>query len=151
MPYDIIIGRDEEERKKFGDRGIVLLGKHYVKMGQVTSLSNNIYMDVIRSHVVFIVGKRGSGKSYSMGVIAEGVADLPKDISENIAVILLDTMGIYWTMKYPNLKDVELLEQWKLKPQALNVSIFTPVGYYKDYKDRGIPTDFHPNLILMTG
>ncbi len=141
MPYDIIIGRDEEERKKFGEKGIVFLGKHYVKMGQVTSLSNNIYMDVSRSHVVFIVGKRGSGKSYSMGIIAEGVSDLPKEVSENIAVIILDTMGIYWTMKYPNLQEAELLEQWKMKPRGLNVNIFTPVGYYKDYKDKGIPTD----------
>jgi len=142
MPYDIIIGRDEEERKKFGEKGVVLLGKHYVKMGQVTSLSNNIYMDVARTHVVFVVGKRGSGKSYTMGIIAEGVADLPSEVSQNISVILLDTMGIYWTMKYPNLKDAELLEQWKLKPKGLNVIIFTPVGYYKDYKDKGIPTDF---------
>jgi len=142
MPYDIIIGRDEEERKKFGDKGIILLGKHYVKMGQVTSLSNNIYMDVARSHVVFVVGKRGSGKSYTMGVIAEGMSDLPKEVSQNIAVVLLDTMGIYWTMKYPNLKDAELLEEWKLKPKGLNVTIFTPVGYFKEYKEKGIPTDF---------
>ena len=142
MPYDIIIGRDEEERKQWGDKGVVFLGKHYVKMGQVTSLSNNIYMDVARSHVVFIVGKRGSGKSYTMGIIAEGVSDLPKEISQNIAVILLDTMGIYWTMKYPNLRDAELLDSWKMKPKGLNVTIFTPVGYYKDYKSKGIPTDF---------
>ena len=142
MPYDIIIGRDEEERKKFGNKGVIFLGKHYVKMGQVTSLSNNIYMDVARSHVVFIVGKRGSGKSYSMGVIAEGISDLPKEVSDNISVILLDTMGIYWTMKYPNLRDAALLEDWKLKPKGLKVIIFTPVGYYKDYKDKGIPTDY---------
>ena len=139
MPYDIIIGRDEEERKKWGDKGVVFLGKHYVKMGQVTSLSNNIYMDVARSHVIFIVGKRGSGKSYTMGIIAEGVSDLPKEVSQNIAVILLDTMGIYWTMKYPNLKDAELLDDWKMKPKGLNVTIFTPVGYYKDYKSKGFP------------
>ena len=142
MPYDIIIGRDEEERKKYGNKGVIFLGKHYVKMGQVTSLSNSIFMDVARSHVVFIVGKRGSGKSYTMGVIAEGVSDLPKEVAQNIAVILLDTMGVYWTMKYPNLKDAKLLDQWKIKPKGLNINIFTPVGYYKEYRDKGIPTDY---------
>ncbi len=142
MPYDIIIGRDEEERAKFGTKGVVFLGKHYVKMGQVTSLSNEIFMDVARSHVIFIVGKRGSGKSYTMGVLAEGVSDLPKEVSQNIAVILLDTMGVYWTMKYPNMKDSELLDQWKIKPKGLNVNIFTPVGYYKEYKEKGVPTDY---------
>jgi intein/homing endonuclease len=59
MPYDVIVGRDESDKKKFGDKGLVYLGKTYVKMGQYTSLSNPIYMDVARSHVVLVGGKRG--------------------------------------------------------------------------------------------
>jgi len=108
--YDIVIGRDEEDKVKYGNKGTIFLGKHYVKMGQTTSLSNNIYLDVTRSHVVFVCGKRGSGKSYTMGVVAEGMADLPKEINKNLAVVMLDTMGIYWTMKYPNKKEDKLLK-----------------------------------------
>src|SRR3989339_1266331 len=59
MAYDIIIGRDSSDKVKFGDRGIIYLGKGYVKMGQYTSLSNKMWMDVARSHVVMIAGKRG--------------------------------------------------------------------------------------------
>ena len=140
--YDIIIGRNEEDRKKFGIVGTIPIGKHYVKMGQTTSLSNKIFMDVTRSHVVFICGKRGSGKSYSMGVIAEGMSDLPSEIKDNVAVVMLDTMGIYWTMKYPNKKDEKLLKEWGLEEKGLEVHIYTPKGYYKKYKDEGIPTDF---------
>ena len=81
MAYEIIIGRNEADKKKFGEQGTLLLGKHYVKMGQVTSLSNEIYLDVVRSHVVFICGKRGSGKSYTLGVIAEGISSLPTEVS----------------------------------------------------------------------
>lgn len=139
--FDIIIGRDEEEKKKFGQKGAILVGKQFVKMGATTSLSNQIYMDVNRSHVIFICGKRGSGKSYTMGVIAEGMADLPAEVSNNISIIMLDTMGIYWTMKYPNQKDDELLRQWGLKGKGLDVKIYTPFGYYEDYKKKGIPTD----------
>jgi len=140
--YDIIIGRSEKDKEEFGTKGAIFLGKHYVKMGQTTSLSNKIYLDVTRSHVVFICGKRGSGKSYSMGVIAEGVADLPPEVKDNIAVIMLDTMGIYWTMKYANEKDKDLLKEWGLKGKALNVQIYTPIGYFKSFKKEGIPTDF---------
>jgi hypothetical protein len=140
--YDIIVGRNEEDRKKYGTDGTVFIGKHYVKMGQNTSLSNKILMDVIRSHVVFICGKRGSGKSYSMGVIAEGMSDLPTEIKDNVAVVMLDTMGIYWTMKYPNKKDEKLLKEWELESKPLDIHIYTPKGYYKKYKDEGIPTDF---------
>ncbi len=142
MTYDIIIGRDESDKKRFGEKGTIYLGRQFVKMGPVTSISNKILMDVARSHVVFICGKRGSGKSYTMGVIAEGVADLPPEVRDNISIILLDTMGVYWTMKYPNLKDAVLLEEAGLKPKGLNVVIFTPTGYFKENREKGIPTDF---------
>src|SRR3989344_1813187 len=142
MVQDIIIGRSEADKERFGDRGLVLLGKHYVKMGRTTSLSNKIYMDVARAHTIFVVGKKGSGKSYSMGVIAEGMSDLPEEVSKNIAVLILDTMGIFWTMKIENRKDEELLEEWGLEPKGLPITIFTPVGYYEQYKNEGIPTDY---------
>ena len=140
--YDIIIGRDSEDAKKYGTDATIFIGKHYVKMGQTTSLSNKILMDVAKSHIVFVCGKRGSGKSYTMGVIAESILDLPEEIRKNISVIILDTMGIYWTMKHPNKEDKALLEEWDLEAKGLNVNIFTPRGYYKRYKEEGIPTDF---------
>lgn len=62
MPYNIIIGRDTSDKKRFGDKGLVFIGKGYVKMGRYTSLSNKIFMDIARSHVILIAGKRGSGK-----------------------------------------------------------------------------------------
>ncbi|MEK6828457.1 MAG: ATP-binding protein, partial [Nanoarchaeota archaeon] len=140
--YDILIGRGEVDKEKYGTQGSIFLGKHYVKMGQTVSLSNKVYLDVSKSHVVFIVGKRGSGKSYSMGVIAEGIYDLPDEIKKNLAVVMLDTMGIYWTMKYPNNREKEILDEWELESKGINVQIFTPVGFYEDYKEKGIPTDF---------
>jgi hypothetical protein len=142
MAYEIVVGRSAKDKEKFGLKGTLLLGKHYIKMGQVTSLSNEIYLDVNSSHIVFICGKRGSGKSYTLGVIAEGAANLPKDVAGNICMIMLDTMGVYWTMKYPNNKDAELLKQWKLEGKGLDIQIYTPTKYFKDYKEKGIPTDF---------
>jgi energy-coupling factor transporter ATP-binding protein EcfA2 len=140
--YEILIGRSEADKEKYGSQGAIFLGKHYITMGQTVSLSNKVYLDVAKSHVVFIVGKRGSGKSYSMGVIAEGIYDLPDEIKKNLAVIMLDTMGIYWTMKYPNNKEKEILDEWELEGKGLNVQIFTPVGFYNEYREKGIPTDF---------
>lgn len=140
--YDIVIGRSHSDMSKYGLKGTVLIGKHYVQMGQTTSLSNNVLLDVTRSHVVFVCGKRGGGKSFTMGVIAEGVSDLTPDIKENISVVILDTMGIYWTMKYPNQKERDLLDEWEIKPKGLDVTIFTPKGYFAAFKEKGIPTDY---------
>jgi uncharacterized protein len=142
MVFDVIIGRSKKDVAKFGKEGTVLVGKQYVKMGQTTSLSNPVYLDVAGAHVVFIVGKRGSGKSYTMGSIAEGLADLPKEIKQNLSIVLLDTMGIYWTMKYPNFQDAELVRQWGSEPKGLDVKIFTPTGFFYKYQEQGIPTDF---------
>ncbi|MDP2908506.1 MAG: ATP-binding protein [Nanoarchaeota archaeon] len=143
MAYDIIVGRNESDRKKFGEQGIILIGKGYVKMGRTTSLSNRIFLDVVRSHVVLVCGKRGSGKSYTLGAIAEGICNLPEDVSKNIAIVIFDTMGIFWTMKYPNDKDEDLLKQWGFKPEGLDkINIYVPEGYFKTYKEEGIPADY---------
>jgi len=281
MVFDVIIGRSKQDVEKYGKEGTILVGKQYVKMGQTTSLSNPVYMDVAGSHVVFIVGKRGcfvgstkiklangknislkelvedykngkehycytlkdgtikkskiinpfltekkakviklifsnnqeiictpdhrfmlknlsykeakdleradilksvtkeniyvikkemqtekedvydfevpnthnfaldsglivhnSGKSYTMGAIAEGLSDLPSEIKQNLSIVLLDTMGIYWTMKYPNFQDAELVKQWGFETKPLDVKIYTPSGFFYQYKEEGIPTDF---------
>ncbi len=141
MTYTITIGRDEEEKARFGTRGTYLLGRQYVQMGQVTSLSSDVLMDVAHSHVVFVCGKRGSGKSYTLGNMAEGMMNLDKDIIKNLGVIILDTMGIYWTMKYENRKDRSILEQWGLEPLGMNVKIYTPGGFFDNFKEQGIPVD----------
>ena len=142
MAYDIILGREEKDKQKFGTQGTLLLGKHYVTMAQETTLAQNIYLDLNKPHVVFVCGKRGSGKSYSLSVIAEGIFTQPREVSQKLSVIMLDTMGIYWTMKYPNNQDAALLKEWGLKPSEIDVQIYTPSGFFKDYKKKGIPTDF---------
>ena len=141
MPYNIIIGRNISDKKILGNRGLTFIGKGYVKMGQYTSLSNKIFMDIARSHVILVAGKRGSGKSYTLGVIAEELSNLPEETSRNIASLIFDTMGIYWTMKFANEKDRELLHDWNLKSKNLQVKIFVPFGHYDSYIEKRIPVD----------
>ncbi len=141
MPYDIIIGRDKEDKKLFCKQGLIFIGKGYVQMGNYTSLSNRLWLDVIRSHVILVAGKRGSGKSYSLGVIAEEMAKLPGEVKENIAPLIFDTMGIFWTMKFKNDKDSELLDEWELKAENLPINLWIPFGYYKEFEKRKIPVD----------
>ncbi|MDD5177714.1 MAG: DUF87 domain-containing protein [Candidatus Nanoarchaeia archaeon] len=142
MTQDIIIGRSEPELKKYGKEATIFIGKQYVKMGEVTSLANNVYLDVNGAHTILVSGKKGSGKSFSLGVIAEEVSDLPKDIKDRLSVLIFDTMGIFWTMKYPNQKEEDLLKKWGISPKGLNVDIYTPKGYFNDYRQKGIPADF---------
>jgi len=143
MVYKIILGRTEDDREAFGDRGTIFLGKQYVKMGRTTSLSNPVYIDVVKPHVILISGKRGSGKSYTMAVMAEGMANLEPEISKNIGILMMDTMGIYWTTKYPNFRQDELLQKWNLKPTSFDkkVKVYVPFKHFEIFKDKGIPVD----------
>ena len=141
MGYSIIVGRNDSDKKKFGDQGTINLGKLFVTMGQTTSLSNEILMDVARTHVVLIAGKRGSGKSYSASVMAEEIAELPDEVRENLTVLFFDTLGVFWTMKYPNTRQQELLSKWDLHTKSYDITIFTPQGHYAEQKQKGIPVD----------
>ncbi|MFH1978471.1 MAG: ATP-binding protein [Candidatus Aenigmatarchaeota archaeon] len=144
----IIIGRSKSDLKEYGDEGTVFIGKHIVGEGEESHLTNPIHMDVSRPHVVLISGKRGSGKSYTSTVIAEEITNLPKKIRQNISVLMLDTMGIFWSMQNPNERDRELLEEWGLKPEGTKVKFFAPKGFVKEYEKFGIKVD--APIILQT-
>jgi uncharacterized protein len=138
----IVLGRNETDLKKLGEEGTIPIGKHYITMEREKSLANEILLDVNRPHVILICGKRGSGKSYSLGVISEGFANLKSNLKKNSTSIIFDTMGIYWTMKHPNYKDEKILEKWGLKPTALRPRLFVPFGLVEEYEKKKIPVDF---------
>jgi DNA helicase HerA-like ATPase len=144
---NIIVGRDRDDLKKYGEKGTAFIGKHIVGKGEDAHLTNPILMDVTRPHVVLVCGKRGSGKSYSAGIISEEIAALPPEIKDNLAVVMFDTMGIYWSMKNPNERDKELLKEWGLRPQGLDVRLFVPTGYASEYEKAGVSYDSTFNLV----
>lgn len=81
--------------------------------------------------------------SYTMGSICEGMAALDEEVRNNIGVVILDTMGIFWTMKYPNFRDEQLLDEWGLEPQGFsNVKVYVPEGVFDKMKEDGIPVDY---------
>lgn len=115
------------------------------KIEKISNIKEVYDLQVSKNHSFLANGviSHNSGKSYTMGAIAEGVMDLPDDVRKNLSMIMFDTMGVYWTMKYPNQKDEDLLEQWGMKGRGMDVKIYTPYGFFQKYKDDGIPTD-HP-------
>ncbi len=141
MLVDIVVGRDQEDLAKFGTKGCLRIGKHIVGEGEDAHLTNDIMMDVLRPHIILVLGKRGSGKSYTGGVIAEEILLLPEEIRKNLCCILIDIMGIFWSMKYANDREFELLVKWNMRPRGFDVRIFVPEGLAERYERERISFD----------
>jgi hypothetical protein len=97
-----------------------------------------VYLDALKPHAVLICGKRGYGKSYTMGCMLEELAFLPEPVKGNLASLVIDTMGIFWTMKNPNISEAGRLKSWELTPSGLETEIFVPAGNIEAYKKRNI-------------
>ncbi len=140
MP-DIVVGRDDEDLKKYGSTGTAALGRHVVGTGEEAHLTTPLYMDVLRPHVIIVTGKRGEGKSYTMSVVVEEMTKLPEDIKQNLCSVMIDTQGIFWTMKQPSEHDVQLLNEWKMKPQGFQIEVYVPEGQVRTFSDAGVDFD----------
>ena len=110
---------------------------------EISGITEVYDLSVDKNHSFIANGiiSHNSGKSYTLGVIMEEISSLPQEVARNIASLIFDTMGIFWTMKYKNEKDKDLLEQWGLKPKELPVRIFIPFGKTEEYKAKEIPFD----------
>ncbi|MBI4021536.1 MAG: ATP-binding protein [Candidatus Aenigmarchaeota archaeon] len=142
MPVQkIVIGRDKADLKDFGLQGTAFIGKHVVGEGDEAHLTNAVQLDVSRPHIVLVCGKRGTGKSYSGGIVAEEIALLPTEVRNNLSVLLFDTMGIYWSMKHANTKEAGALRDWGLVPKGLPIRLLVPKGYVAAYQEAGVEVD----------
>lgn len=141
MAEAIYIGRDREEQDKMGEKGLALVGKHFVTTGEVVNLSGEVMMDLLKPHVVLVCGKRGTGKSYTLGAIAESMTFLTGRLKEQLCSIMFDTMGIFWTMKFPNREQADELAEWDLEPTGVGVNVLVPYRFMDSFKSKGIPVD----------
>jgi DNA helicase HerA-like ATPase len=128
-------------RLVFGDpddrqQSYVGLG-HLAEAGPKTEVS----FDVTGERVVAIFGKRGSGKSYTLGVLLEGLCAAQPNaiatIQEPRAVLLLDTLNVFWSLLYPfrdgetlpdRVKGAEDAKRYGLGQVATQVQVFVPKG-----------------------
>jgi hypothetical protein len=94
--------------------------------------------------VLAIVGKRGSGKSFTLGSFLEGLCTTEKttainQITGQRAALLFDTLNIFQWMvapvreradgSRPIQEQAALLRKWKLEPVSLAVDLWVPAGY----------------------
>ena len=125
-----ILGRKEEIKG-----GSLNIGRYYALD---SSLGSEVYVDIIHPHIILICGKRGYGKSHTIGVFIEEITKLDEKLKKNLGVVIFDTLGIFWTVKYPNNIDKDKLKRWDLYPKGFEINLFVPKKYMFEYKKKGI-------------
>ena len=124
-----------------GDNERVLLGRL-----AETGANRDVFISADQEFVALVVGKRGSGKSYTLGNILEGFATTGattpiSDHHRRRGVLLLDPMGNFWTMMQPvdphgTPKVAEqhgLAAAWPLSIEPINVGVWLPAGFRTQY------------------
>ncbi len=142
----VFIGRKASIFKRFGYEAALHIGRVAEKEFE----NSEVYLDSLNPHVVFVCGARGSGKSYVLGVVAEELAERNK----NVGVIVVDPVGVFWSMKFPNKdeKEIEKLHEWGLEPKGLgNLKVFIPEGMKKEVPKSTYDAGFSIPPSLLTG
>jgi len=119
-------------------------GKENVFLGRLAESGQLVRVDFDLSipHVIAIFGKRGSGKSYTLGSFLEGLCTKEaktsiSTITKTYSILLFDTLGIFqWSdiPLSPNSPQKLLQEQaiaqrgWDIQSEPLDVQIWTPKG-----------------------
>ncbi len=119
----VFIGRKKSVFEKFGKEASLYLGA----VEEESQRDKRIFLDGLNPHVVFVCGARGSGKSYVLGILAEELALKNK----HVGVVVVDPIGVFWSMRFPNRdeRELRLLAKWDLMPQGLdNLKVFIPEG-----------------------
>lgn len=93
-----------------------------------------VYLEATGSRAVLICGKRGSGKSYTLGVFIE---ELLTASGGGIIPIIVDPMGVYHTMTLANDLQRDDLFRWALNPKGYAVRLLIP-GDPEDLYDQDV-------------
>jgi len=85
-----VLGREDDADRALGSAATlptVRLGSFLARDG---SAGAAVGVDADRPHAGVVFGKRGTGKSYTLGVLAEGLAD-----ASGVSPVVVDPMGVF--------------------------------------------------------
>lgn len=100
------------------------------------------HINVSGSRAVFICGKRGSGKSYSMGVMIEEIFER---LRGQAVMLIADPMGIYHTMVSPNTRQSNDLRAIGRLAKGFPLRLIVPGDPVARYGDPSVVARFRQN------
>ncbi len=133
----VVLGRSTSFHSKFSEGGLGMLGAVCETSDDLllSKFGMPVNLDLMSPHVLFVAGKRGSGKSYTLGTIAEELALAMERQEIKVAGVVIDTVDVFRQMMDDNLDQTELLKKWNLEPRGFPVSVYIPRSTYVGLPD----------------
>ncbi len=133
----VILGRSTSFHRKYSEGGLGMIGAVCETSDDVlmSRFGMPVNLDLMSPHVLFVAGKRGSGKSYTLGTIAEELALAMERQEIKVAGVVIDTVDVFRQMMDDNKDQTELLEKWNLEPRGFPVSVYIPRSTYISLPD----------------
>lgn len=107
----------------------------FLNLGTSHESGGTAFLKATGSRAVFICGKRGSGKSYSMGVMIEELFD---KVRGETTILIADPMGIYHTMAQPNSAQASEVRASGLLTKGFPVRLVVPGDPVLRYGDAAV-------------
>ncbi|MCL0064241.1 DUF87 domain-containing protein [Dehalococcoidia bacterium] len=107
------------------------------KAAEYQLMRRNAWLDCEGAHAVYVIGKRRSGKTYTLGIIAEGLSSDAwlRQGNRKQAILLIDSMNVFITM--PHLVEetygssslqAQELRKWAVPKEILEMTLLYPRG-----------------------
>lgn len=119
-------------------------GESWLLLGTLaeSGARRQLRLDTTAEHVLAVLGKRGTGKSYTLGVVLEGLGCGPTETPIGKcgiprATLVLDVLDIFWTSALPLTpspskelqKQYDRLVKARLTTTPVGVDVWVPAGY----------------------
>lgn len=117
-------------------------------IGKCIDSGENAAISCNKSQRILVCGKTGTGKSYTLGVLIEELANFGEDI-----VLVVDPQGIFWTMAEPSpIPDAtEKLREYDQNPKGFRVNLLVPGDPIERYGSSDIVTEMERRGLQVQG
>ncbi|MHA1959657.1 MAG: ATP-binding protein [Candidatus Thorarchaeota archaeon] len=137
LSVGVVLGRSESFHQDYRSFGLGMIGAITESTDDYLAsiLGIPVSLDLVSPHVMFVAGKRGSGKSYTLGIIAEELARAMERREIEVAAVVIDTVDVFRQSVEPNLDQEEMIQKWGLEARGFPVNVYIPRLTYAGLPD----------------
>ncbi len=124
------------------------MNEDYILLGKDMDSGGLVQIPCDTSQRILVCGKTGTGKSYTLGVLIEELANLNNDI-----VLVVDPQGIFWSMAQsnPSYSETDGLWEYSREARGFSVNVLVPGDPVERYGGSDIVEEMSKRGINIQG